>query len=216
MGGKNIRINTGYFFLAVFAIFISLYPLKFIWMPIDQGLLGSKPAELLSSIWYLPAFYTHIFLGGLALLTGFSQFFPRLRKKKLGLHRTLGKIYILAVLLSGTAGLIIAYFATGGFIPALGFALLAILWLYTTVNAFTSIRSMDIQSHQRWMVRSYALCFAAVTLRIYLPIFLGLGGMDFIPAYSIIAWLCWIPNLVVAEFLIIRKLPGSKISSASS
>lgn len=216
MGGKNIRINTGYFFLAVFAIFISLYPLKFIWMPIDQGLLGSKPAELLSSIWYLPAFYTHIFLGGLALLTGFSQFFPRLRKKKLGLHRTLGKIYILAVLLSGTAGLIIAYFATGGFIPALGFALLAILWLYTTVNAFTSIRRMDIQSHQRWMVRSYALCFAAVTLRLYLPIFLGLGGMDFIPAYSIIAWLCWIPNLIVAEFLIIRKLPGSKISSASS
>ncbi|MGI9547816.1 MAG: DUF2306 domain-containing protein [Flavobacteriaceae bacterium] len=211
MDGNKIRITTGYFFMAVFAIFISLYPLKFLWMPVDQGLLGSKPEALLSTIWYLPAFYTHIFLGGLALLTGFSQFFPALRKKKLGLHRTLGKIYIIAAILSGTSGLAIAYFATGGLIPALGFGMLAILWLYTTVNAYTSIRAMNIQSHQRWMIRSYALCFAAVTLRIYLPSFIALGGMEFIPAYSIIAWLCWVPNLLVAEFLVIRKLDGSKV-----
>ena len=212
MASSKIATNTGYIFMAVFAVFIGLYPLRFIGLPYSEGLLGSKPLELLQSTFYLPAFYTHIFLGGLALISGFSQFFPILRKKRSGLHRTLGKVYVLAVLLSGLAGLGIAFFATGGFIPALGFGLLAILWLYTTANAYTSIRQKAILSHQKWMIRSYALCFAAVTLRIYLPSFIGLGGMEFIDAYKIIAWLCWVPNIVVAEFLIIRNLPGSKLS----
>lgn len=215
MASSKIATNTGYIFMAVFAIFIGLYPLRFIGLPHSEGLLGSKPMELLQSTIYLPAFYTHIFLGGLALITGFSQFYPKLRKKRLGLHRTLGKIYVLAVMLSGFAALGIAYFATGGFIPALGFGLLAILWLYTTVNAYTSIRQKALLAHQKWMIRSYALCFAAVTLRIYLPGFIGLAGMDFIDAYRIIAWLCWVPNILVAEFFIIKNLPGSRASSRS-
>ena len=92
----------------------------------------------------------------------------------------------------------------------MGFGMLALFWLYTTTNAYTSIRNRDIASHQKWMIRSYALCFAAVTLRIYLPIFLGLMGMEFVPAYKIIAWLCWGPNLVVAELFIVRKVPGTQ------
>ena len=111
-----------------------------------------------------------------------------------------------AVLLSGIAGLGIAFFATGGIIPALGFGGLAILWLYTTSNAYTSIKKIDIDAHQRWMIRSYALCFAAVTLRLYLPLFTGLMHMDFIPAYKIIAWLCWVPNILIAEIFIVRRL----------
>jgi len=203
---KKGRLNTGYFFLGLFAIFIGLYPLRFIGLPYEQSLLGSKSETLLNSSIYLAAFYTHIFLGGLALLTGFSQFYKRLRIKRLALHRILGKIYIGAVLLSGFAGLGIAFFATGGIIPALGFGGLAILWLYTTSNAYTSIKKLDIDAHQRWMIRSYALCFAAVTLRLYLPLFTGLMHMEFIPAYKIIAWLCWVPNILIAEFFIVRKL----------
>jgi len=203
---KKGRLNTGYFFLGLFAIFIGLYPLRFIGLPYEQSLLGSKSETLLNSSIYLAAFYTHIFLGGLALLTGFSQFYKRLRIKRLALHRILGKIYIGAVLLSGFAGLGIAFFATGGIIPALGFGGLAILWLYTTSNAYTSIKKLDIDAHQRWMIRSYALCFAAVTLRLYLPLFTGLMQMEFIPAYKIIAWLCWVPNILIAEFFIVRRL----------
>ena len=203
---KKGRLNTGYFFLGLFAIFIGLYPLRFIGLPYEQSLLGSKSETLLNSSIYLAAFYTHIFLGGLALLTGFSQFYKRLRIKRLALHRILGKIYIGAVLLSGFAGLGIAFFATGGIIPALGFGGLAILWLYTTSNAYTSIKKLDIDAHQRWMIRSYALCFAAVTLRLYLPLFTELMHMEFIPAYKIIAWLCWVPNILIAEFFIVRKL----------
>lgn len=203
---KKGSLNTGYFFLGLFAVFIGLYPLRFIGLPYEDSLLGSKPETLLNSSIYLTAFYTHIFLGGLALLTGFSQFYKKLRVKRPGLHRTLGKIYVLSVLLSGISGLGIAFFATGGIIPALGFAGLAILWLYTTFNAYTSIKKGEVNNHQRWMIRSYALCFAAVTLRLYLPTFLGLLHMDFIPAYKIIAWLCWVPNILIAEIFIVRRL----------
>ena len=216
MSTTRIRHTTGYIFMAVFAIFISLYPLKFIWTPTNVGLLGSKAPDLLDSALYLPAFYLHIFPGGLALLSGFSQFFPKLRKRQPGLHRFLGKTYMISVLLSGTSALGIAFFATGGIISALGFGALAVLWLFTTSNAYLSIRRKDITEHQKWMIRSYALCFAAVTLRIYLPTFTALGGMDFIPAYKMIAWLCWVPNILVAEYLIIRKLPGSGIAKQHS
>ena len=202
---KKGRLNTGYFFLGLFAVFIGLYPLQFIGLPYEESLLGSKSETLLNSSLYLTAFYTHIFLGGLALLAGFSQFYKKLRRKRPALHRALGKIYVAAVLFSGLAGLGIAFFATGGIIPALGFAGLAIFWLYTTFNAYTSIKKPDIEAHQRWMIRSYALCFAAVTLRIYLPLFTGALNIDFIPAYKIIAWLCWVPNILFTEICIIKR-----------
>jgi hypothetical protein len=52
------------------------------------------------------------------------------------------------------------------------------------------------------MIRSYALTFAAVTLRIWLPLFQNGFGMEFISAYVIIAWLCWVPNLLWAEWYV--------------
>jgi hypothetical protein len=48
------------------------------------------------------------------------------------------------------------------------------------------------------MIRSFALTFAAVTLRLYL-IPPAIAGVDFVTAYQWIAWLCWVPNLAIAE-----------------
>lgn len=205
MNIKRIRFSVGYFLLAIFAIFIGLYPLRFIGLDYDDSLLGNKPTDLLDSSIYLTAFYTHIFLGGLALLSGFTQFFKKIRTKRLILHKLLGKVYVISVMLSGIAGLYIAFFAAGGVISATGFAMLALLWLYTTTKAYASIKNGYLEKHQQWMIRSYALCFAAVTLRLYLPLFLGAFKMEFMPAYKIIAWLCWVPNLLVAEFIIRKK-----------
>jgi hypothetical protein len=51
------------------------------------------------------------------------------------------------------------------------------------------------------MIYSYAACLAAVTLRIYLPLLTFLF-QDFNKAYSLVAWLCWIPNIIVAHYII--------------
>jgi hypothetical protein len=108
------------------------------------------------------------------------------------------------VLGSGLASLYIAYFATGGLIPSLGFTCLGLIWLYTTIKAYVAIRNRKIQQHQMFMIFSYAACFAAVTLRIWLPLLSSLFG-EFLIAYKIVAWLCWVPNMIVA-FMITRRL----------
>lgn len=203
MNNKKFRQRLGYFILAAFAILIGLYPLRFLSLPIENSLLAMKPPDLLNTAWYLAAFYLHISLGGVSLLAGFTQFFTKLRANRPGLHRKLGKLYVLAVAISGLSGLVIAFFANGGLPAALGFGSLAVLWLYTTYRAYTAIRQKQVTVHRRWMIRSYALCFAAVTLRIYLPLMVA-AGLGFIDAYRIIAWLCWVPNLLFAEYLITR------------
>ncbi|MCO5951058.1 DUF2306 domain-containing protein [Mucilaginibacter flavidus] len=192
---------------ALFAIAIGLYPLIYYFVDMhNKGLFQSKPAELLRNpIWHT-AFYLHISFGGLALLIGWTQFSKKLRGRYLNAHRLVGKIYVLSVFISSCAGLYIALFASGGIICSLGFGTLALLWLFTDIQAYTSIRKLRIAEHEAWMIRNYALAFAAVTLRIWLPLTTGLGHMDFVTSYRIISWLCWVPNLIIAELIIRRKI----------
>lgn len=188
-----------------FSISIGLYPVMYLLVDMSQGLLSSKSAEILqSSVWYT-AFYQHIFLGAIAMLAGWSQFSKRFRNKNLSFHRTLGKVYLIAVALSGSAGLFIAFYASGGLVSVFGFSGLAVCWLFTSLQAYLAIRKKDIDQHQYWMIRSYALCWAAVMLRIWLPLFQFAFDIEFLTGYRIIAWLCWVPNLIVAE-LIIRNI----------
>jgi hypothetical protein len=195
---------------ALFAVAVGLYPLVYYFTDMTHGgLLQSKPRELLGNGWYLPLFYLHITGGGLALLIGWTQFSPRLRARYIAVHRRIGKAYVIAVGVSSSAGLCIAFFATGGLASATGFGTLAITWLFTDIMAYSSIRKLDIRRHEEWMIRNYALCFAAVTLRLYLPLSQVLH-LPFITAYQVISWLCWVPNLLIAQW-IIRK--GRKYAS---
>lgn len=191
---------------ALFAIAVGLYPAIYYFVDMhSKGLLASKPKELLSNgLWYT-LFYIHITAGGIALLAGWSQFSDRLRARYLNAHRFVGKVYVLSVLLSSCAGLYIAFFASGGIVCVVGFGSLASLWLFTDIKAYSSIRKLQIDEHRRWMIRNYALTFAAVTLRIWLPLATGIAHFDFTASYRVISWLCWVPNLVVAELIIARK-----------
>ncbi len=106
----------------------------------------------------------------LAMLTGWTQFSSRIRNKYIKVHRTLGKTYVTCAIMSGLAALYLSVYSTAGLITHLGFGILAILWIYCTTHTYFSIVIKgDTDMHQRWMIRSYALCFAAVTLRIWLP-----------------------------------------------
>jgi uncharacterized membrane protein len=143
--------------------------------------------------------YAHVFASSLALLVGPFQFSARLRSARARLHRWMGRAYLGAgVLIGGLSGLYLSQFAFGGLAARLGFATLALAWLYTGLRAFLAIRRRAIDEHRRWMVRNFSLAFAAVMLRIYIPASF-VAGADFAVAYPIIAWLCWVPNLVIAE-----------------
>ncbi|QSQ14160.1 DUF2306 domain-containing protein [Myxococcus landrumensis] len=198
---------------AVLCLGVGLYPSSYLFTDPNSGFRARKGLELLTNPVWNVAFYTHLALGGLALFVGWTQFVARLRLRFPGVHRFIGKVYVGAVLVSGLTGLGIGLFATGGLIAAAGFVSLGGVWLYTTASAYWHIKNQRIEEHRLMMVYSYAACFAAVTLRLWLP-FLVRGTGDFISAYRIVAWLCWVPNMGVAYLLTRRQSPSRELASS--
>lgn len=147
--------------------------------------------------------YFHIFPSLVALILGPFQFNEKFRTTKAHLHRSIGKVYLLCILVGGLSGLYMAQFSFGGTISHFGFALLAVLWIFTGYKAYSSIIRKMVVAHYQWMVINFALTFAAVTLRIGLGIGFG-SGIPFEVFYPYLAWLCWVPNLFIA-LIIIRK-----------
>lgn len=140
----------------------------------------------------------HIIGSSVAIVTGPAQFVAALRTRFPKWHRRVGYSYFVGVAVGGVAGLYSATVSMGGLAAHAGFFLLGVLWLATAVFALAAIRQRRIVLHREWMVRCYALTFAAVTLRLWLPLLTAATG-SFDEAYQTVAWLCWVPNLIVAE-----------------
>jgi uncharacterized membrane protein len=146
----------------------------------------------------------HIVAAGLALLVGPFQFARGLRNRRPRVHRWLGRSYVVACAAGAVSGGAIALFTASGPVAGAGFLALAICWLVATLVGIRAIRTGDVDRHRRWMTRSFALAYAAVMLRLYLPLAMIIG-IEFDRAYPVIAWLCWLPNLVVAQLLTVRS-----------
>lgn len=179
---------------------------------ISTGYLSLKPEDMAFAeqkavyLAHHAMLMMHIIAAMLAILIGPFQFLPKLRQGRLlKVHRWLGRAYLLSVLLGGIGGLYMAQFGYGGLITRLGFATLAILWLYSGYMAYQRIRNKDIEGHRQWMIRNYALTLAGTMLRVWVPIFIVGVGIDFVLAYRAIAWLAWVPNMLIAEWIIRRS-----------
>ena len=174
---------------------------------------GGSPGVLANRFAHIGALTVHAGLAATALLIGPFQFFQGLRTRRRSLHRRLGTAYVICVIGGGLAGLVLAFGTTAGPFAGAGFGLLAVIWLGETANAWRLATRRSFAAHERWMIRSFALTLAAVTLRIYLPI-ATIAHLDMAVAYPVIAWLCWVPNLVAAEvYLALRadRLAGVSI-----
>ncbi len=167
------------------------------------------------------ALLVHAGFAATALLVGSFQFLQSVRLRWPRVHRVVGTIYIICCLAGGSAGLLLAFGTVGGHIATAGFAALAAIWLFCTAQAWRYARRRDFISHRRWVVRSFALTLAAVTLRIYVHLVMALH-LSVFAAYPAISFLCWVPNLVIAEWLLRTKfgtLPiarNSRLSPAVS
>ncbi|PGU42723.1 DUF2306 domain-containing protein [Bacillus cereus] len=160
----------------------------------------------LSNLWYIILF-THIATSIIALVIGPFTLSTSFRQTNINRHRMIGKIYMIGILLGSISGLYLSFYATGGLVGKLGFGLLSVFWLTSAYQALNRIKSKKIQDHRNWMIRNYSLTFAAVTLRIWLSLFVLLFGLEhFERSYAVIAWLAWVPNLIVAELFIRNNL----------
>ncbi len=176
-----------------------------------------------SSVFWL---YMHVITGGIALLVGSFQFWKWLRNKHRNVHRLLGRIYMfLGIFPASVSGLVIAQDTVAGLSGALGFSLMAIAWFITGAISLYAILNKNVHTHRRWMIRNFSLTLAAVTLRLWLPILIvsqiGVGiesDPAFMTAYQIVPWLSWIPNLIIAEWIIHILMPRrqSQISTLAT
>jgi uncharacterized membrane protein len=175
------------------------------------------------------AFYVHIVSAGLALAVGPFQFAKAIRVRYRAVHRWIGRTYAVSIAFASVSGLVMAAFNSAGFVGFFGFGTLSVLWAWTTWRGYRAIRERDVASHQAWMIRSFALTFAAPTLRLWLGVLIlfqvvvGTGGADvevdqlMANAYAAVPFLCWLPNIVVAEIMIRRRdLPGLRFSPSPS
>lgn len=165
-------------------------------VPIDRAIVG-----------YYASLVVHALPAGLTLIIGPWQFVPRLRARFPKLHRVLGRVYLISVVAASAAAAYASAVTTSGFALQVAFYLLIVAWLYTAAQAYRTIRRREVGLHRIWMIRNYALTFAAVTLRVYLMI-----GMQVLPSsvpykdiYTAAAWAGLLGNVLVAEYFIVQR-----------
>jgi uncharacterized membrane protein len=213
MPAKTIRIV--FVILLLFACFVMLrISLRYLSFNTSIDFLKTKQGIIHLRLWRY-AFYAHVMSSVLVLFCGIFQFLPAVMKRYPKWHRGAGKLYVILVLfVSGPGGLVMAFHANGGWAARISFVLLSLCWIYTTALAYVRARQRRFEAHRAFMIRSYALTLSAITLRSYafiLPSFIALKPK---PEYILIAWMSWVPNLIVAEGIIRYKRKKQKLNSS--
>ncbi len=182
---------------SLFALAVAAYAFALLYLPFQTG--NPFAAQFAISGVDVPL---HFFLGGLALALAPLQLNSGLRRRGPALHRLSGWLYVACVLIGSITGLTLALHAQGGVPSRVSFVFMALLWPCLTVIGIQRAIVGDIAGHRRWMCRSVALTYSAVTLRLILGIGAGALHLPFIPVYIAAAWLGWSINLVVCEVLL--------------
>lgn len=172
-----------------------------------------KQTEVQELPYYLSVFYIHVYTAMIVLVSGSFQFSRYLRQRHKILHRTLGYVYVLLILcFAAPTGLVMGLHANGGLTAQVLFVLLSILWWYYTLLALLSAKDGKYTAHKEFMMRSFALTLSALTLRIWKVILAKAFHLAPMDIYVIIAGLGWVPNLLLAEYLIFKSKKHSSLS----
>lgn len=201
--------NISWLVITFFAMVLFYVTSQYLSFRPDINFLLVKQDLIFDAVWR-PTFYIHVISGMLVILIGPFQFLPNLRKRYLKVHKKLGKIYAYGILgFAAPTGLIMAFYAEGGMWSTLAFLVMSFLWFYTTIMAIITVKKKKIIEHKKWMYRSYALSFAAVTLRLLVPIMSLSNNLseEFIIVST--AWLSWMFNLIIIETYIFFSLTNN-------
>jgi hypothetical protein len=189
-------MRFGIAIMAFLAAAVALYSLRYYGVLVRTWLNVDPP--LRAVITHVPIqALTHILIAPLALLLGPFQFFPGLRSRYPQVHRWSGRVYLAACVIAGTGALAAAPYASGGPVAGLGFGVLAVLWIGTTLGAWRAVVQRKFALHRLLMLFSYAMTFSAVTLRLQIPIGVALGYGSYTAMSVWLAYTSWIPNVII-------------------
>ena len=194
---------AGWSLMTFMAIGVGLYAIAFVFAGGIERVLPGMAYHVPDRLFFAA---THFGVGALVLAIGPFQFVPSIRTRRPVLHRWIGRTYVVGCIASGIAGLMLATYINTGLVARTGFSLLALSWLATTSMAYIKARDRDFASHRVWMIRSYSLTLAAVTLRIYLGIGAAGRGLGYPDMSAFLSFACWVPNAIVAEWFIRRTV----------
>ena len=189
--------RIGWTLVAILCLGIAAYSARYLLDP------PQTQEQALGNPLGVPWLFVHVAGAVTALVVGSLQFLPALRRGSGAPHRWTGRVYVAGCLVGGAAGLILAPGSFAGPIASAGFGSLGVLWITVTLLGWRAATQGRFVEHRRWMIRSWALTLAAVTLRIYMPL-VGAFDLPFLPWYRAISFLAWVPNLMLAELWLRR------------
>ncbi len=188
-----------YFTYLMFLITVQYIPIR-----IDVAFLNVKE-EVAPLLHYQIAFFSHVFTSIFVLILGIPQFSLWVRRRYANLHKLFGKFYILLILaIASPSGLVMAYYANGGFWSIVSFCLQAVLWFFYTWKAYKAIRRKDWLKHENFMLRSYAMTLSAISLRLFKWIIVSTLELPPMDTYRIVSW-AWVVNILAVEIYIKYK-----------
>lgn len=186
-----------------FALLMGLFPFICYIYKVPFGVESLKSHEVLTNVVWKVNFHIHIVFGAIALLIGWIQFIAKWRERYIDMHRKIGKVYVVMVIVSGLSGYPICMYASGGLSAFIALFSILTLWLMFTALSYYHAINKRIALHKKWMYYSYACTFASVTLRLWLPALTVYFG-EFDKAYDIATWLAIVPNLLVVRLFFDR------------
>ncbi|MFE5322190.1 DUF2306 domain-containing protein [Paenibacillus sp. NPDC056579] len=165
---------------------------------------------------HYPLLITHIGFAFIAVIIGWLQFLPGLRKRRPVLHRWTGRVYLGCVAIGAVTGLVVGAFSAS-YVRQMAFLLLGLLWLFTGWKGYRKARLGRFGEHGVWMARNYALTLVAASARLLTPfcilLYLALhggppaGGVAEIvkQVLEINIWVGLAVNLVITEWMIVNR-----------
>ncbi len=193
------------------AVGIAVYSVpQYVGLDPTRSAIPLDPAVPLHLLWVslhaVPASVAPL-IGPVHFLSGFRRRFP-------AWHRTLGRIYAVAVAVGSVVGFVAAFVSTSGPPAQVGFVLLALAWACTLWRGYTAARARRIAEHRLWMIRNVALTYSAVLLRV----FLGLGtllmgvwpSLAFGDVYTASIWAATLAAIVAGEWIFVSPSPSRR------
>lgn len=184
-------------------IFAAIFFMTWLFMHGVNHFLALTPEALGKYYDFKWIIIAHITAGGGTLIFGIIQFWKKLRTFSWQLHRIVGFIYLLAVLVSSTCALILAFTTTYEVSWAVAFTLQiwAGVWLSATIIAYYMAVKKRFKLHHEWMVRSYIITLGFLISGFALKIHFiqELGKTEDIQ--SPLFWMGWSVPLFIYEII---------------
>lgn len=127
------------------------------WMkkPLFRGYIAGDTVGNLS-------FAAHVLFAAVVAFGGVIQLVPQIRARAIGVHRWIGRTFLVATSMIGVSGLYMVWVRRASFdlIHSFAVSLDAVLTLAFTALAWRAARTCDLAAHRRWALRTFMVANA--------------------------------------------------------